>query len=128
MKISIEHIAIYTMDLERLKSFYQKYFNVQCNEKYQNSSGFSSYFLSFSSGTRIEIMSHINLVNREIIDKMKGINHFAISVGDREEVVALTERIVNDGHTLLSPPRITGDGYFESCISDPDGNRIEITE
>jgi len=116
------------MDLERLKSFYQKYFNVQCNEKYQNSSGFSSYFLSFSSGTRIEIMSHINLVNREIIDKMKGINHFAISVGDREEVVALTERIVNDGYTLLSSPRITGDGYFESCISDPDGNRIEITE
>jgi len=128
VKVSIEHIAIYTMDLERLKSFYQKYFKVQCNEKYQNSSGFSSYFLSFSAGTRIEIMSHINLVNREVIDKVNGINHFVISVGDRNEVVALTERIVNDGYTLLSSPRITGDGYFESCVSDPDGNRVEITE
>ncbi|MCL1813677.1 MAG: VOC family protein [Treponema sp.] len=128
MKISIEHVAIYTLDLERLKYFYQKYFNAKSNEKYQNKSGFSSYFLTFSSGARIEIMSHTELVNREVIDKANGINHLAFSVGSREEVIAITEKIVNDGYTLLSPPRKTGDGYFESCVSDPDGNRVEITE
>ena len=128
MKASIEHVAIYTSDLERLRSFYQKYFNAECNEKYQNNSGFSSYFLSFSSGARIEIMSHTKLINREIIDKVNGLSHFAFSVGDRNEVVALTERIVSDGYILLSPPRRTGDGYFESCVSDPNGNRVEITE
>ena len=128
MKISIEHVAIYTLDLERLKIFYQKHFNAKSNEKYQNKSGFSSYFLTFSSGARIEIMSYTKLVNREIIDKANGLNHLAFSVGSRDEVITITENIVNDGYILFSPPRKTGDGYFESCVSDPDGNRIEITE
>jgi lactoylglutathione lyase len=127
MKILIEHIAIYTTDLERLKAFYQKYFNAESNEKYQNKAGFSSYFLTFSSGTRLEIMSHTELIGRDILDKVNGISHFAFSVGSRENVIALTERIINDGYTLLSPLRETGDGYFESCIADPDGNRVEIT-
>ena len=128
MKASITHIAIYTMDLERMKMFYQKYFHAESNEKYQNNSGFSSYFLTFSSDVRLEIMSHTELEHREAIDKVTGINHIAFSVGTQDAVMALTERIVNDGYALLSPPRHTGDGYFESCIADPDGNRIEITE
>jgi len=128
MKISIEHIAVYTKDLERLKSFYQKHFNAESNEKYQNKSGFSSYFLTFSSGARLEIMSHTDLAERDVIDKITGISHFAFSVGSREEVLSLTEKIVADGYELLSPPRETGDGYFESCVADPDGNRVEITE
>jgi len=127
MKFLIEHIAIYTGDIERLRSFYQKYFNAEANEKYQNQSGFSSYFLNFSSGARIEIMAHTNLINREIADKITGLSHIAFSVGSEENVIKLTDRIINDGFTLLSPPRETGDGYFESCIADPDGNRIEIT-
>ena len=126
MKVFIEHIAIYTVDLERLKAFYQKYFNAGCNEKYQNKVGFSSYFLSFSSGARIEIMAHTELVDRDVLDKVNGINHFTFSVGSRDEVLAITERIVSDGYTLLSPPRETGDGYFESCVADPDGNKVEI--
>ena len=128
MKISIEHIAVYTKDLERLKSFYQKHFNAESNEKYQNKSGFSSYFLAFSSGARLEIMSHTELVEREVLDKESGLSHLAFSVGDRDTVIKLTEKIVNDGYELLSPPRETGDGYFESCVADPDGNRVEITE
>jgi len=128
MKISIEHIAIYTSDLERSKAFYQKYFNAESNEKYQNKSGFSSYFLTFSSGARLEIMSHTELVTREALDKVSGISHIAFSVGSRNAVLALTERLVSGGYALLSPPRETGDGYFESCVADPDGNRIEITE
>ena len=127
MEISIEHVAIYTMDLERLKAFYQKFFNADTNEKYQNKVGFSSYFLSFSSGARLEIMSHTELVGGEVPDKVNGIHHFTFSVGSRDEVLAITERIVSDGYRLISPPRETGDGYFESCVADPDGNRVEIT-
>ena len=128
MKISIEHIAIYTSELERSKAFYKKYFNAESNEKYQNKSGFSSYFLTFSSGARLEIMSHTELAEREVLDKVSGLSHFAFSVGSRGAVLELTEKIVSDGYRLLSPPRETGDGYFESCVADPDGNRVEITE
>lgn len=128
MNISIEHIAVYTPDLERSRAFYQKYFCAESNEKYQNKSGFSSYFLTFSSGARLEIMSHTELAEREALEKVNGISHFAFSVGGKDSVAALTERIVSDGYALLSPPRETGDGYFESCVADPDGNRVEITE
>jgi len=128
MKVSITHVAIYTVDLERLKMFYQKYFFAESNTKYQNDSGFSSYFLTFSSGAKIEIMSHENLEQREVIDKVNGLSHIAFSVGTKDGVIEVTERIVNDGYQLLSPPRYTGDGFFESCVADPDGNRVEITE
>ena len=128
MKASITHIAIYTMDLERLKSFYIKYFGAESNNIYINDSGFSSYFLSFSSNVRLELMAHTKLQHREVIDKTPGISHIAFSVGSKENVIAITERIVNDGYELLSSPRNTGDGYFESCIADPDGNRIEISQ
>ncbi len=128
MSISITHVAIYTSDLERMKHFYEKYFKATSNPKYQNTNGFSSYFLNFGNEVRLEIMSHAQLEYREVLDKVNGISHIAISVGSKENVIALTERITNDGYSLLSPPRHTGDGYFESCIADPDGNRIEITE
>ena len=128
MKISIGHIAIYTFDLERSKAFYEKYFDARCNDKYQNAKGFSSYFMTFSSGARLEIMSQEGLPDRKIPEKEVGISHIAISVGSKDAVISLTERITRDGFPLLSPPRTTGDGYFESCIADPDGNRIEITE
>ena len=127
MKASIEHIAIYTQDLEQLKRFYIKYFDADSNAKYQSKSGFSSYFLTFSSGARLEIMSHTKLNDREAMDMTTGINHISFSVGSKENVVTLTDRIVSDGYALLSPLRETGDGYFESCVADPDGNRIEIT-
>ena len=128
MEISIAHIAIYTSDIERSKAFYKRYFNAESNEKYQNKSGFSSYFLTFSSGARLEIMSHTELVERKVLDKVSGMSHFAFSVGSRDAVLELTEKIVSDGYRVLSPPRETGDGYFESCVADPDGNRVEITE
>ena len=122
----ITHVAIYTMDIERSRSFYQKYFNTESNEKYVNSKGFSSYFLTFSQGVKLEIMAHTKLLQKDILDKVTGLNHIAFSVGSKDEVINLTERITGDGYILLSPPRNTGDGYFESCIADPDGNRIEI--
>lgn len=126
--MKITHIAVYSKDLEKSKEFYTKYFNGTSNNKYENSEGFSSYFVTYNSGANLEIMSHVLLEEREPKDKVNGWSHVAFSVGTAEKVVELTERIVSDGFELLSPPRRTGDGYFESCVSDPDGNRVEITE
>lgn len=128
MNVKVTHIGIYTNDLERMREFYEKYFDAVSNEKYVNSKGFSSYFLTLGSDVRLEIMTHTQLEYREVIDKVNGISHIAFSVGSKENVIALTERLVADGYRLNSPPRITGDGYFESNVADPDGNALEITE
>lgn len=128
MNVKVTHIGIYTTDLERMRAFYEKYFGAVSNEKYVNSKGFSSYFLTLGSDVRIEIMSHTQLEYREVLDKVNGFSHLALSVGSKEAVLSLTNRLVADGYELNSPPRVTGDGYFESNIADPDGNSIEITE
>ena len=128
MDVKITHVGVYTPDLERMKALYEKYFGAVSNEKYENSKGFSSYFLTFSSDVRIEIMSHTQLEYRQVLEKVNGLSHIALSVGSRDSVISLTERLVADGYKLNSPPRETGDGYFESNIADPDGNAIEITE
>jgi lactoylglutathione lyase len=127
MKSSITHAAVYAEDIERMKDFYVKYFDGVCNDKYVNSKGFSSYFITFTSGARLEIMTHVELTKREVADKVNGWSHLAFSVGSEEAVVELTNQLVADGYELLSPPRSTGDGYFESCVSDSEGNRVEIS-
>ena len=124
----ISHIAIWTQNIETLKEFYIKYFNASVGNKYINKSkGFESYFLSFDSGAKMEIMSSSKLH----IDKAEGIHfgltHFAFSVGSESEVERITNLIRNDDYTVLSEPRYTGDGYYESKVADPDGNEIEIT-
>ncbi len=128
MNISITHIGVYATDIEKSREYYATFFNGESNDLYKNSKGFSSYFITFASGARLEIMHHVELVKREVEDKVNGWSHLAFSVGSKEKVLEITERIVNSGYKLLSPPRITGDGYFESCVEDPDGNRVEITE
>lgn len=128
--MKIEHIAIWTADLERMKQFYLQFFDLQSNEKYYNpKKQFTSYFLSFKDGARIELMHRPEI--SEFIKKpgsMLGLTHFAISVGSKEKVDSLTERIRNAGHSIIGEPRTTGDGYYESVIADPEGNWIEITE
>ncbi|WP_313568123.1 VOC family protein [Acetoanaerobium noterae] len=128
--MNIEHIAIWTSDIERLKLFYTEYFGCTSGSKYINSSkSFESYFLMFDSGCRLEIMQMpsipLNLNNR--FSKYLGLIHFAVSVGSKEKVDELTARLRSDGYEIVGEPRVTGDGYYESCILDPDGNRIEIT-
>lgn len=126
--MKIEHLAIWVSDLELIKNFYQKYFDVTSNNKYQNpNTGFSSFFLSFEEGARIEIMSKPDISDSPSNHLMLGYAHLAVSVGSKEKVIALTEQIRNDGYIVYSEPRTTGDGYFESVIKDPDGNLIEIT-
>lgn len=129
--MKIEHVAIWAKDLEGMKSFYQKYFNVTANDKYINSKkGFSSYFLSFESGARLEIM-HMDSIpasQNNIYDQFTGLIHLAVSTGSAEQVDALTARLKADGFEVLDGPRTTGDGYYESAVLDPEGNRLEITE
>ena len=126
----IEHVAIWTGDLETLKKYYIKYFNCTAGNKYRNASNdFESYFLSFNNSTRLELMQMPSIPNNLNNPKVqyKGIIHIAIAVGSKENVVEITEKLRSDEYTIISEPQTTGDGYFESCVFDPDGNRIEIT-
>ncbi len=128
--MKIEHLAIWTNHLERLKDFYLKYFEAIPNEKYVNpKKQFHSYFLSFSGGPRLELMQMpgIPLNESDVYKQFTGLIHFAISVGSKEKVDSLTEQIRADGFEVVGEPRWTGDGYYESVILDPDKNRIEIT-
>ncbi|MGZ2369967.1 VOC family protein [Ancylomarina sp. YFZ004] len=126
----IDHIAIWVQDLERMKDFYQTYFSMACNDKYVNAKkGFSSYFLSFENGARIEIMHRSDISDRlGERDGMYGLTHLAISVGSKMKVDELTERIRRDGFKIEGEARVTGDAYYESVIQDPEGNSIEITD
>ncbi|HEX2953388.1 MAG TPA: VOC family protein [Bacillota bacterium] len=126
----IEHIALWTPDLERSKDFYIRYFNGTAGDKYTNpTSLFQSYFIRYEDGSRLEIMNrptnHRDPGDTE--DNISGLAHFAISVGSRERVDRLTERLRSDGYRIIRESRTTGDGYYESVILDPDDNRIEIT-
>lgn len=128
--MKIDHLAIWVDDLEIMREFYLTYFNVTSNEKYTNiKKGFTSYFLDFSEGkTRIELMNMNNIIHEP--NKrgfMKGIAHFAISVGSKDAVNALTERLRADGFIVESEARTTGDGYYESVVLDPEGNYVEIS-
>ncbi len=126
----IEHIAIWTHNLERLKAFYQTYFQVTAGDKYTNAqTGFESYFLSFASGARLELMRMpgVPASLNEVASQFTGYIHLAISVGSMARVDVLTTRLRSDGYHVLSGPRTTGDGYYESVVLDPDGNQIELT-
>jgi lactoylglutathione lyase len=128
--MKIEHIAIWSNDIDRLRDFYVQYFGASSNNKYINKKkGFSSYFLSFEDGSRLELMSVTNLVAfpGESNINYVGMAHFAISVGSSAKVDGLTALLKQNGFKVVDGPRTTGDGYYESIILDPDKNRIEIT-
>lgn len=126
----IDHIALWTVDIERCVHFYETYFRAQAGQPYKNPrKGFESRFLSFAGGARLEVMktSTLSPIAIEAGAQRMGLTHFAISVGSEAEVDALTQRLRDAGHPVLDGPRRTGDGYYESVVLDPDGNRIEIT-
>ena len=128
--MKIEHIAIWTKQLEVLKRFYEDYFGAASSQKYRNpTKGFSSYFLSFESGSRLEIMEMDSVPESkdDIYDQFTGFIHMAISLWSEQAVGELTSRLIQDGYERLDGPRRTGDGYYESSILDPDGNRLELT-
>lgn len=128
--MKIEHIAIWTANIEALRHFYEEYFGGISGARYENRNKcFESYFLTFEGGSRLELMQMPTIPDNQnnAVDQYLGLIHMAFSVGSREAVDRLTERIKEAGYSVVGEPRQTGDGYYESCILDPDGNRIEIT-
>ena len=128
--MKIEHLAIWVQDLERMRSFYLQYFDTSSGEKYINSkTGFEAYFIFFGENkTRLELMIRTDI---EMFTGKRGFNmglaHFCISVGGKDKVNELTERLRNDKYIIFSEPRVTGDGYYESVVLDPEGNYLEIS-
>ena len=126
--MKIEHIAMYVNDLEAAKEFFVRYFEASSNDGYHNrTTDFRSYFLTFSDGSRLEIMSRPQMDDSIKTPARTGYIHIAFSVGSKDNVDALTARLQEDGYETISGPRTTGDGYYESCVAGIEGNLIEIT-
>jgi lactoylglutathione lyase len=128
--VRLEHIALWTTDIERCKAFYAAYFNATAGAHYTNpGKGFESCFLELDSGARIEVMKTTQLAPVQIAPgaQRMGLTHFALSLGSPAQVDMLTQRLRDDGYDVREGPRRTGDGYYESVVLDPDGNRIELT-
>lgn len=126
--MKIEHLAIWVSNLEKMKLFYERNFGATSGALYHNpKKEFYSYFLSFSDGPRLEIMSKRGISETKVDNTIIGLAHFAISVGSKERVNQLTEELRQQGYVIKGEPRTTGDGYYESVVLDPEGNEIEIT-
>lgn len=124
----IEHVAMYVNDLEGAKSFVERYLGASANKGYHNKmTGFRSYFLTFDDGARLEIMNRPGMDDPKKTLNRTGLIHIAFSVGSKEKVDELTRLLESDGYEVISGPRTTGDGYYESCVVSIEGNQIEIT-
>lgn len=126
--MKIEHVAMYVNNLEGAKTFFETYFNARSNELYHNTkTGFRSYFLSFDDGARLEIMNKEQMDDLEKPLNRTGFAHLTFALGSKEAVDTLTKKLKEDGYEVISGPRTTGDGYYESCILGFENNQIEIT-
>lgn len=124
----INHIALYVHDLEGAKRFFEIFFNATSNEMYHNpKTGLKTYFLSFDDGSRLEIMQHPGMESSVFNKFRQGYTHIAFSVDSKEKVDSLTGELERHGYKVISGPRTTGDGYYESCIQGFENNLIEIT-
>ena len=124
----IEHVAMYVSHLEEARDFFVKYLGAKSHDGYRNPrTGFRSYFLTFDDGTRLELMNKPTMIDDAKVPERTGYAHIAFSVGSKEAVDTLTARLRADGYAVVSGPRTTGDGYYESCILAVEDNQIEIT-
>ena len=128
--VRIEHVAVWTLDIERLAAFYTKYLGASAGPRYANGAkGFESCFLTFAGGARLELMRTTTLhpLPQEAGAQRMGLTHLALSLGAESRVDEVTGQLRADGCTVIEGPRRTGDGYYESVVLDPDGNRLELT-
>ena len=126
--MAIEHIAMYVKDLEAARAFFERYLDAVSNQLYHNpKTGFRSYFLSFGGGARLELMNKPDTVEQSPAPARMGYIHVAFSLGSAQRVDELTARLRADGYAVVSGPRTTSDGYYESCVVVLEGNQIEIT-
>ena len=127
MTARIEHVGVWSRDLDALVAFYARYFGARVGERYENPrKGFVSRFLEFGAGARLEIMTRVDVTAAAPATEQLGLAHVAIVVGTEADVDALAARLRADGHAILDGPRRTGDGYYECLVRDPEGNRVEI--
>ncbi|MEM9301336.1 MAG: VOC family protein [Pseudomonadota bacterium] len=125
--MQIEHVAIWCGDIDRLKGFYETWFGAIAGERYVNAkTGLESYFLSFTGGARLELMQRPDVTDRASPAVPRGLAHLALVVGIEGAVDALTVELAQHGHRVAGQPRRTGDGYYESVVLDPEGNRVEL--
>ncbi len=127
--MKLEHIALWTYQLEQLKEFYVGFFEANLDAHYRNENkNFESYFLSFKGGARLELMTMPDIPADTSTPQAQrtGLIHMAFDVGSPEAVDALTQKVEDAGYEVLGRPRTTGDGYYESVVLDPDQNMIEI--
>ena len=118
--VQIDHSAAWVTDLERARAFYERWFKATPGPQYSSSThDFKSYFLSLGSGARLELMASPAESPRPA--------HLALSVGSRDAVDHLIKEMQAEGVRVVSPPRLTGDGYYEAVIADSEGNLLEIT-
>lgn len=128
----LEHIAIWTRNLEEMRNFYMRYFGATSNEKYTSQKDFGeqfeSFFLSFDGKCRLELMRMGRIPEGDSADgnETLGLTHFSFAMDTREQLNSLAKRLEDDGHRLVGKPRMTGDGFYEACVLDPDGNRVEF--
>jgi len=126
--MKIEHVGLFVRNIEKTVQFYEEFFEAKASEKYHNPvTTFSSRFLTFPDGARLEVCNRENLDKHHSLSKPLGYMHLAFSVGSREKVDELSSKISDAGYKHLSGPRVTGDGYYESVVCDPEGNEIELT-
>src|SRR6267143_2024873 len=130
--MKLDHVAIWAVDIELMRTFYEKYFDARSNRKYENErKRFASYFLTFPGGGRLELMHRPGIQQippTQGAPEFIGYAHLGVELGSRADVDALTRRLQDAGFPLLDGPRQTGDGYYESMVADPEGNRIVIAE
>lgn len=126
LTVRIEHIAMYVTDLDKAKDFFVKYFDAADENYHNKQTGFRSCFLSFDDGARLEIMTKPQMDSKAL--EHTGYIHIAFPLGSKQAVDELTQRLRENGYPVVSEPRMTGDGYYESCIAGIEGNLIEITE
>lgn len=126
--IKIDHIAVYVHDLEKAKEFFERYFHAQSNELYYNpNTGLKPYILSFDGHTRLELMTRPEIKDVGTSVFRNGYIHLSFNLGSKQNVDDLTQKMEEDGFCVLSGPRVTGDGYYESCVEGPEGNLLELT-
>jgi lactoylglutathione lyase len=128
MGFRIEHVALWTRDLERMREFYVDALDGRSGPLYENRlTRFRSYFIEFDEGARLELMQRPTPdAVADAAPVVLGYGHLAFRLGSRAAVDERVARLSSRGVTILRPPRQTGDGYYEAVVADPEANSVEL--
>jgi lactoylglutathione lyase len=127
-QLRVEHVGLWVRNLEQMRDFYVAELGGRTGPLYENArTGFRSYFVSFGSGARLELMSRpLDQAAEPAGSEAFGYAHVAFRLDSREAVEDAVDRLEAAGVVVLGRPRVTGDGYYEAVVRDPEGNCIEL--